>query len=254
MVQRIHKMLTDIADRELKAAMGRIGAIDVTVKIAKVAPVVRVAKDVDPNEIPQLNPEERGLAAFLVNFGLKQAENARKVTASALGADPDTTQQVTDLELELLRSKSIKVQGLSATTRARVQFIIQRVQEEALSEFPRPSTTEIARRIRDATKDDLSMSLARAERIARTEASQNENAGIMAGYRQAGISQIEWVTVLDSRTRDEPGGPNHRAMDGERTDVGVAFVMPGGARLMHPGDPTGPVEEIVNCRCTTIPV
>lgn len=54
----------------------------------------------------------------------------------------------------------------------------------------------------------------------------------------------EWMATLDARTRD-----SHAKADGQRVDIDKPFDV-GGAKLMYPGDPSGPAREIYNCRCS----
>lgn len=59
------------------------------------------------------------------------------------------------------------------------------------------------------------------------------------------VTYKEWVSTHDSHTR-----PTHHAADGQRQELNAHFVV-GGAFLQYPGDPDGPPEEIISCRCTT---
>ncbi len=52
-----------------------------------------------------------------------------------------------------------------------------------------------------------------------------------------------WIATLDGKTR-----PTHWAADGQRVPLAGKFKV-GAAELEFPGDPTGPPEEIKNCRC-----
>jgi hypothetical protein len=54
----------------------------------------------------------------------------------------------------------------------------------------------------------------------------------------------EWQATPDQRTRE-----THRIADGQRVPLTAPFQV-GGASLMFPGDPTGPVGELANCRCS----
>ena len=86
----------------------------------------------------------------------------------------------------------------------------------------------------------------RAKTVARTEVLSANNAGTNFGYKQSGIvKKKEWLSTLDSRTRD-----SHAGMNGEAVALGKDFSN----GLEYPGDPSGSPEEIINCRCTTIPV
>ena len=55
-----------------------------------------------------------------------------------------------------------------------------------------------------------------------------------------------WLATSDSRTR-----PTHRAAEGQRVPVGQPFIV-GGAELRFPGDPSGPPQEVIQCRCTML--
>ena len=84
-----------------------------------------------------------------------------------------------------------------------------------------------------------------AIRNARTMATGAQNAGRVDAYKRAesmGIDMVqEWRATLDMRTRHE-----HRILDGERQPVGEKFSN----GCEYPGDPSGPPNEIYNCRCT----
>lgn len=78
----------------------------------------------------------------------------------------------------------------------------------------------------------------RADMIARTEATNANNEGLMEGYKQSGIAtHKEWVATQDDRTRDE-----HLALNGEVVPVENDFS-------------NGlPFPQEVNCRCVVAPV
>lgn len=77
-------------------------------------------------------------------------------------------------------------------------------------------------------------------RRVRTAINGAENAGRMDAMIARGGSK-RWVTVQDERVRD-----SHAELHG--TVVPVDEEFPNG--LMFPGDPSGPPEEVYNCRCT----
>lgn len=56
--------------------------------------------------------------------------------------------------------------------------------------------------------------------------------------------QVTWRTQQDERVRDL-----HRPMEGVTTAAGTPFVV-GGQPLLYPGQPVGPPEVWINCRCT----
>lgn len=70
------------------------------------------------------------------------------------------------------------------------------------------------------------------------------NAARVITAAQAGAVARRWVATDDPRTR-----PTHAAAEGQVVDMRSPFTV-GAALLMFPGDPSGPIEEIVNCRCS----
>jgi hypothetical protein len=91
----------------------------------------------------------------------------------------------------------------------------------------------------------------RATVVARTEAIGALNAGRSDAFRVFADEADEpleklWLATSDSRTRD-----THRRADGQRVPVGGLFNV-GGFQLAFPGDPTGPPQEVIQCRCTML--
>lgn len=105
---------------------------------------------------------------------------------------------------------------------------------------------ELADRILEFTDVDATY---RAQRIARTEVISASNAGSWAHYRESGVvAQKEWLTAQDERVRDA-----HADAEGQMVDLDDPFVVDG-EELEFPGDPNGSPENIINCRCTILPV
>jgi len=97
--------------------------------------------------------------------------------------------------------------------------------------------------------------LHRRELIARTETMRASNMGSHALFKSAGVQLKEWQATLDDRTR-----PSHLvAMEDYREGGRIGPIpldspfMVGGHAMMYPGDPSAPIEEFANCRCTTLP-
>jgi hypothetical protein len=92
----------------------------------------------------------------------------------------------------------------------------------------------------------------RAAVIARTESIGALNGGRADGQTQiaaqlGGTWEKMWVATFDTRTRD-----THRLAEGQRVPVNGGLFAVGEARLAYPGDPGGPPEEVIQCRCTTV--
>ena len=91
----------------------------------------------------------------------------------------------------------------------------------------------------------------RATVIARTEtmgALNGSRADAFQAFADETEDQMErmWLSTVDSRTR-----PSHVLADGQRVGLDEPFMV-GGSPLMFPGDPSGPANEVIQCRCTTL--
>jgi hypothetical protein len=97
-------------------------------------------------------------------------------------------------------------------------------------------------------QDVLDVTEHRADTIARTEVNMAANAGVQSWgsvLSDAGfVTTKVWFAMDDARTR-----PTHREADGQEVPLDEPFNV-GGYDLDFPGDPNGPAEEVVNCRCT----
>lgn len=113
------------------------------------------------------------------------------------------------------------------------------------------SIPTIAARVRDAA----GVTEPRARVIARTESHGVRNTVNAASVRRAASAfsgpsafSRRWQAANDERTRE-----THRDADGQTVALNEPFTV-GGASLDFPGDPSGPPEEIISCRCTTITI
>ena len=94
----------------------------------------------------------------------------------------------------------------------------------------------------------------RAVTVARTEALAAVNAAVYAGAIRDAEARGDpapfkvWLATEDTRTR-----PTHTKADGQRTLLTSPFVV-GGAQLKFPGDPRGPAQEVIMCRCSLLPI
>jgi hypothetical protein len=93
----------------------------------------------------------------------------------------------------------------------------------------------------------------RSQTIARTETIGAYNGGQLAAsrVREAATGVVldkVWLATIDSRTRKD-----HYRADGQRVRLDEQFQI-GTSELDHPGDPTAPPKQTVNCRCTMLEV
>src|SRR5690606_9895626 len=58
------------------------------------------------------------------------------------------------------------------------------------------------------------------------------------------LAQKRWIATFDNRVR-----LSHIEAHGQIVNLEEPFTV-GGAQLDHPGDFSGPADEVINCRCT----
>ncbi len=91
----------------------------------------------------------------------------------------------------------------------------------------------------------------RATVVARTEAIGAMNAGrtdAFTAFAEESDEDLEkaWLATDDNRVRH-----THEKADGQRQPLGSPFIV-GGHELRFPGDPLGPPQEVIQCRCTML--
>jgi SPP1 gp7 family putative phage head morphogenesis protein len=104
--------------------------------------------------------------------------------------------------------------------------------------------TKLQNRVRETFAGTVRSSSVRSLAIARTEIGSVQGVGIVDGFKEAGIRKHEWLSAGDLEVRD------HHRIDGQVRVLGKTFSN----GLRQPGDPLGLPGEIINCRCTTLPV
>lgn len=131
-------------------------------------------------------------------------------------------------------------------------LIVAEVERGVTEGLSIPEVTEAVQRVLTSTGSEYWPN--RARTVARTETIGAVNAGV---FRAAELDAEErgdpapfkvWIATDDARTR-----PTHNEADGQRTLLRSPFQV-GAASLLYPGDPTGPAVEVVNCRCSILPI
>jgi hypothetical protein len=93
----------------------------------------------------------------------------------------------------------------------------------------------------------------RATTVARTEVTAANGAGALAaGADLANTSGKQMVKTWVATTRPPSSlrtRPDHLEADGQTVALHAPFDI-GGHHMQYPGDPTGPANEVINCRCT----
>lgn len=131
--------------------------------------------------------------------------------------------------------------------RAALRAWLEGVQSELWDEVRRGraeglTADEIAARVHDFT---AKLAQTRLDVVVATEAQSIYGRAVFRGLRRAGYTHAFWVTMNDDRVR-----PSHRRCEAAGA-VPLGKPFPNG--LYYPGDPNGPPEEVINCRCWLVP-
>lgn len=180
--------------------------------------------------------------ALSVSMTIAFDESARSLTA-ALGALPFLNEPI-DTQVYLMNARN-RLVGIGNE----LWFNARTAIAEGLAAGEDMPT--IARRVREAA----GVTEPRARVIARTESHGARNTVNAASVRRvanafgrADAFARRWQAAEDERTRQ-----THRDADGQTVPLSEPFTV-GRASLDFPGDPSGPPEEVINCRCTTITI
>lgn len=182
------------------------------------------------------------LPALTVSMSIA-GDDAARALSNALGALPFLDEPL-DTQRYLAQAKN-RLVGIGNE----LWFNARTAIAEGLAEGEDIPT--IARRVREAA----GVTEPRARVIARTESHGARNTVNAASVRRVSAAfgapsafSRRWQAAEDARTR-----PTHVEADGQTVALNEPFRV-GGASLDFPGDPAGPPEEVINCRCTTITI
>ena len=167
--------------------------------------------------------------------------NAAEVVANNIGLKFNFN-KYNKLTREHLEDKKIEwANQVAETTKKRIKETLVKGFEEGLGSYD----------IAELIYNDNVFSYNRAEAIARTEVIGACNYADNTMWQfDDNIIGKKWSATGDERTR-----LNHAYADGQIVPKDKPFII-GGYKLMHPGDSSlgAPAEEVINCRCTMLPV
>lgn len=204
------------------------------------------ADDFEAGVFDEINHAHRLLEAYTASYRATGARfyalGTRLIEAQQKEARAVEFRQTSYLERV---ERLIRVHGpnrVRAVAR-RTQAIITKTLAEAAGQGL--GEREAGRLVRQAISGR--MAVARARMIARTEIGAAQNAGMIDAAEQIQVRYSkEWISIEDGRTR-----LSHSIVDGKKIPREQKFKV-GNGELEHPGDPSGPPEEIINCRCTML--
>lgn len=218
-------------------------------------------------DLSGLSAIDREIATILLRFGMTRAADVANRAAGqvifpgSMLRDAIAGKPVKIKVFEEMRDGIVsRAQNITAQTKNNIREQVRGIITDSTQREKPLTTGDIIRRI--ATEIDpiddpespdagrkVGFSWARAELIARTELTQVENTARVAGFDTTGVETLEWVAYSDGRSGDR----HHERMDGKTWRRGDRIKTPLGNRVLYPGDPTAPIEETANCRCTVVP-
>jgi hypothetical protein len=141
----------------------------------------------------------------------------------------------------LIMQTIFKLNKINNTTIKTIDTIINRNEQEQKTD------EEIAK---DISSKGKIISKSRAIAIARTEAHTAGNLSMLEVSKASGIEmKKEWLNAGDLRVRDIH----------ENSQINPSTIIPvdqvffvGGVPMMYPGDPSGGLNNIINCRCVLL--
>ncbi len=138
------------------------------------------------------------------------------------------------------RQSTKRAKQIARTTRKGVWQVIRRGNKANLS------PEEIAKKLENYLAGRQAR--LRSKTIARTESHTLNQTIQFLTVKNLGIKGIrkEWVTMHDEKVRE-----THDEVDGKKPWINQPFIV-GDFPMMYPGDPKGPPQEIINCRCVLV--
>ena len=186
------------------------------------------ARDVINDKLPDIY-------ALNHNYSTYQIERQTKVNTNYLLYNRDAVNNMMKKKAGLYKTAGLKAARDITWNNRKINSVIT---QGILQGKPIPKIAKDLQKV-------SGMNYSSAVRNARTLMNNAQNSGRLDSYRRArdmGIDiEKQWMSTIDDRTRH-----THALLDGEIVDIEETFSN----GLMEPCDPSGPDEEIQNCRCT----
>ena len=154
---------------------------------------------------------------------------------------------VDELEDSYAHGDPPRLQRLRLDTLLRLDAPIRRIRDRIASWRRRGQ--RIPDEVWETAGDDTAWRTGAEERARWLVVSTFNRATVDAGHQLAEAGEVAaktWLCTHDARVR-----PTHLLADKQSVPLDGLFEV-GGAQLRYPGDPTGPPQEVRNCRCTIL--
>jgi SPP1 gp7 family putative phage head morphogenesis protein len=138
-----------------------------------------------------------------------------------------------------------RAEGLAAINTTTINMYKEKISEviaEGYQEVWNPN--QFAKGIKDVISDTGEIRKNQARTIARTETGIISSDARYDAFQAEEVEEQTWVSANDEKVRE-----THQQENGISVKVGEEFPH---THLLHPCDPDGEPEEIINCRCVAI--
>lgn len=177
-------------------------------------------------------------------FGGRVLDGVRKSYRAGMERKGLTFESLRDNWIRLYAAQ--KVTQIAGTTHEQAERIIQGAVADSLAEGL--GEAAIGRAVRAAiTQEGGQLSTVRSRVISRTESHTAANAATQEAARSLDLPmRKQWIAAADERTRED-----HASANGQMVRLPEDYSV-GGFALQYPGDPDGPPEQIISCRCASV--
>jgi uncharacterized protein with gpF-like domain len=236
-LQELARLYIDGWEKVMVGELQRMFRDQAASVVRKLSKKSRGAKALDLDAIfdrSTLDPQTRQTVSNVLGSLYEQVGDALFETFSVEAAfnlhDPKVT--------AALGNRVNKVVGINQTTEDALRATLQ--EGEAAGETLRKLTARV-QDVFDEASDSRAVTIARTEVVG----SMNEANYVAAAQADLELTK-EWLATDDERTRED-----HLEADGQEVAMDDFFDV-GGFDMLYPGDPDGPAEEVINCRCVVL--
>ena len=249
-ISKVHKRTYRVYRDLLLSVRKRLKAIAAGKKEAAATMQTKAFTDAELERLLKINSADwAALLASQIETTLKHSQvTAAGTVATEMGVAATITTIEDPFIVAFYKDYPIYLQGATDTLKRDVQAaILKTVLDQDIG-----SVNSLREAIRltlsktlSAVDHTISLLDARADRIARTETIKANNGARVAEMKNNEIERHTWLASRDNAVRD-----SHRDLDGKTRRVDEEFAY----GLKFPGDKSADAGQVVNCRCTTIPV